>query len=124
MKQFHVETKNQKTGEWMLAHRIKCHYRFGYVSKQWHWPLDCREFSKLAVVDQDGAEARALARAMHHAVYLARSRRLAGTPLLVSIKTRIVRLDFIAFRSDVRRTVVWKSEESDGKVKCNGTHSA
>ena len=64
MKQYHVETKNQKTGEWSLAHRIKCHYRLGYMTKQWYWPLDCREFTRLAIVEQERSEMLALGRAM------------------------------------------------------------
>jgi stearoyl-CoA desaturase (delta-9 desaturase) len=82
MKQFHVETKDQKTGEWGMAHRIKCHYRLGYVTKAWCWPLDCREYTKLVIVEQVQSEMLALGRAMQHATFLARKRRVAGTFLI------------------------------------------
>lgn len=109
MKQFHVETKNQKTGEWSLAHRIKCHYRLGYVTSQWHWPLDRRESTRLVIVAQEQSEALALGRAMYHATYLARKRRVAGTALLASIETRIVRVDLRPRQADVCRAIIWES---------------
>lgn len=122
MKQFHVETKNQKTGEWSLANRIKAHYRLGYVTKAWHWPLDCREFTKLVIVEQEQAEMLALGRAMQHATYLARKRRVADTLLVASIEARIIKLELRPSGSEPSRTIVWESCQSNQKARGNGEH--
>lgn len=113
MKQFHVETKNQNSGEWSLAHRIKARYRLGYVTKRWHWPLDIRESTRLVIVRQEQAEMLALGRAMQHATYLARKRRIAGTMLVASIDSRVIQLEFLPRQKEVRRTTVWESRESE-----------
>lgn len=122
MKQFHVETKNQQTGEWSLAHRIKCHYRLGYVSKAWAWPLSTSEWTRLVIVEQEQSEMLALGRAMQHATFLSRRRRVAGTPLLASIETRIMRLELHPSGSEPSRTIVWESSHSNQKARGNGQH--
>lgn len=121
MKQFHVETKNQKTGKWSLAHRIKCHYRLGYASwRYWPYTTIC---TRLVIVDQDQSEMLALGRAMQHATYLSRKRRVAGTPLVASIDSRIIQLEFLARQGEVRWKTVWESRKSEQKAKINGPHS-
>ena len=92
MKQFHVETKNQVTGEWRLYERFKCHYRLGYVTSRWHWPIDCREFTRLVVVNTADAELEAVCRAVIEANHVNRKRRFVGSTVVASIETRVIQV--------------------------------
>lgn len=116
MKQYLVQTKYQDSGRWMLAHRVKCHYRLGYVTKAWHWPMDCREFAKLVIVEQERAEMLGHGQALQLATYLGRRRRVAGTSVFASIETRLVQREFHP-RAGVSETIVWESVVRDQKDK-------
>ena len=123
MKQYHVETKNQTTGEWNLYSRYKSRYLLSYVEKRWHWPLDCRLFTRLVVVNTADAEREAACRAVIEANHVNRKRYIPGSNVVAFIETRVIEvvLDPKLGRS---QTLIWQNGDFGKKEGTYGAHTA
>lgn len=111
MKQYHIETKNQVTGQWNLYERFKCRYRLGYVA------------SRFVVVNQADAELEAACNAIKLANHVNRKRRVAGSSVVAFIETRITE---VTLDPNVGRSVklIWQNGAFGQKARTYGAHTA
>lgn len=98
MKQYHIETKKQSTGEWRLYDRVKCTYL-------------------IDLSNQDAAEDKAKGTAIRLANFVNRKRRFGGPAVVADpiayvavIETRIVEVTFVPNATPLR-TLIWENGE-------------
>lgn len=123
MKQFHVQTKNQVTGEWSLYARYKSRYLLGYVTKRWHSPLDCRECTRLVVVNQAEAELEAACTAILAANHVHRKRLVSDLPVVVCFIEAWVLEVVLDPNAGRREKLIWQNGEFGQKARTNGAHT-
>jgi hypothetical protein len=121
MKQYQVETKNQVNGKWNLYERFKCRYQLGYVAKQWFWPLSTVLFTRLAILDGESAEHRALCEAVAAANHVNRKHRMASTSIVAFVEARIIEVTLLPNQNAARK-IIWENGDFCQKANLNGSH--